>query len=148
MLAGVVAIVGAAGLTLAPRGGPSSSEPVPASVPAANAHALGPLAVTLSGPGDVTVLTQAYEPGGDSGWHAHPGIHAVAVLSGTLTVYDEECRPQTFGPGQPYIGGQEPHRVRNEAQEPVQMVVTYLNPAGPHNSNRSVPAPAACGTAG
>jgi quercetin dioxygenase-like cupin family protein len=92
------------------------------------------LAVTVAGPDAVTVVNQVYDPGEDSGWHMHPGIHAVAILSGALTVYDEQCRPETYTPGHPYVGGQHLHLVRNETDEPVAMVVTYLNPIVPANS--------------
>lgn len=102
-----------------------------------------PFAITLSAR-DVSVVTQVYEPGADSGWHAHPGIHAVAVLSGVLTVYDNQCHPQTFGPGQPYVGGQQAHLVRNEADTPVVMVVTYLNPSSPTSATEHMPGPAGC----
>lgn len=74
----------------------------------------------------VSVVSQVYEPGQDSGWHAHSGIHAIAVVSGTLTIYDAQCRAQIIEWGRPYVGGQEVHRARNETTEPVQRVVTYV----------------------
>jgi quercetin dioxygenase-like cupin family protein len=101
------------------------------------------MAITLSAR-DVSVVTQVYEPGQESGWHSHAGIHAVAVISGVLTVYDSECRPQTFEPGRPYVGGQQPHLVRNETGAPVVMTVTYLNPSAPTTSTRHQPPPDGC----
>lgn len=86
-------------------------------------------AITVDGAGGVSVVNQVYEPGQESAWHAHSGIHAVAVLTGTLTVYDADCRAQTYGRDRPYIGGQELHLVRNETAEPVEMVVTYVSAA-------------------
>lgn len=100
-----------------------------------------PHTITLSSQ-DVSIVNQVYEPGQDSGWHAHSGIHAVAVLSGTLTVYDGQCRVQRVEPDRPYVGGQDVHRVRNETAEPVEMVVTYLAPRAAADSNRQVSAPA------
>lgn len=148
MLTGGMILVAGAGLALAPSGGGSAAvRSVEMPAPAV-ALAAGPLAVTLSGPGDVTVLNQVYEPGKDSGWHAHPGIHAVAVQSGSLTIYDDSCVRHTYGPGESYVGGQLTHLVRNETAAPVEMVVTYLNPAGPHNSNRGMEPPAGCVFAG
>lgn len=107
------------------------------------ALAADPYAITLS-TRDVAVVTQVYEPGQSSGWHDHPGVHAVAVLSGALTVYDRDCRRQTFVPGRPYVGGQQPHLVRNEDDAPVTMIVTYLNPSAPTNSTEHVAGPAGC----
>ncbi|MDQ3896821.1 MAG: cupin domain-containing protein [Actinomycetota bacterium] len=102
-----------------------------------------PSAITVSSR-DVSVVTQVYEPGQNSGWHAHPGIHAVAVLSGVLTVYDSQCQAQTFEPGRPYVGGQAPHLVRNEGDAPVTMIVTYLQPSAPTGSTEHMAAPPGC----
>ena len=103
-----------------------------------------PAAITLSAR-DVSVVTQVYAPGEDSGWHSHPGIHAVAVVSGVLTVVDSQCQIQTFEPGRPYVGGQDPHLVANRTDAPVIMAVTYLSPSVPNGSTQHHPAPAGCG---
>ena len=106
-----------------------------------------PSAITLSAR-DVSVVTQVYEPGHGSGWHAHPGIHAVAVISGVLTVYDGQCQPRMVQPGQPYVGGQEPHLVVNRTDAPVTMAVTYLSPSTPAPSTEHMAAPVGCTSAG
>jgi hypothetical protein len=93
---------------------------------------------------DIAVVSQVYAPGETSGWHAHSGIHAVTVVSGVLTVYDAQCRPQTFEPGRPYVGGQDLHIVRNDGVVPVEMAVTYLNPSTGGGPTRQLPAPAGC----
>ena len=87
--------------------------------------------LTISGPGDITVLNMTYAAGESSGWHAHRGIHAVAVLAGELAVYDTSCNRTSYGPDNPYIGGQQLHLIRNETGAAVPMVVTYLNPLQP-----------------
>ena len=96
--------------------------------------------IVLRGSGDVAVVTQVYEPGQASGWHTHAGLHAVAVLTGELTVYDGECRPQRVVAGEPYVGGRELHLARNETAERVEMVVTYLNAVGPAPAHAGAPA--------
>ena len=103
-------------------------------------------AMTLGGPADVTVQTATYEPGHSSGWHAHTGMHAVMVLSGTVTFYDSGCQGRTYGPGETYVGGQEVHLARNDTIQPVEMTVTYLFPTGrPHTTfHVASPAPAGC----
>ena len=94
--------------------------------------------------GDVSVVTQVYGAGEESGWHSHSGIHAVAVLSGVLTVYDGDCRRQTFEAGRPYVGGQDAHLVRNEGDEPVVMAVTYVNPPAAGQSTHRLAPPSGC----
>jgi quercetin dioxygenase-like cupin family protein len=96
-------------------------------------------------PGDVVVVRTTYQPGESSGWHVHPGLHAVAVLSGSLTVYDELCQPRVVGPGDSYVGGQQVHLARNEGQEAVEMVVTGIDVSGPADSVTPKQAPAQCG---
>lgn len=112
----------------------------PSTVPVVTAD---PSAITVSAR-DVSVVSQVYGPGEQSGWHTHPGIHAVAVLSGVLTVSDDQCRLQTFEPGRPYVGGQQSHLVRNGTDAPVVMAVTYLSPAAPGTSTVNLPPPTGC----
>ena len=102
-----------------------------------------PAAITVAAR-DIAVVSQVYAPGDASGWHAHSGIHAVTVLSGVLTVYDAQCRAQTFEPGRPYVGGQDLHLVRNDGGVPVEMAVTYLHPSTGGGPTRQLPAPAGC----
>ncbi len=98
-------------------------------------------------PSDIGVVTMTYEPGQSSGWHTHPGLHAVAVVSGTLTVYGPGCTPRTVGPGDSYVGGQELHVTRNETTAPVEMVVTSVDTNRLTNSVTPHVAPAGCGVA-
>jgi len=142
MAAGLV-VAGIASLTLvrqSPAPGKASAgtrPPVPA--PASPG-------VTVAGPADVTVQMAGYEPGQSSGWHAHTGMHAVMVLSGTLTFYDADCRRRTYGPGDTYVGGTAVHLAKNESATRVEMTVTYLFPAGLAHTTFHIPstAPAGC----
>ena len=86
--------------------------------------------VRTSGPAELVVQTMTYAAGETSGWHSHPGLHLVTVISGTLTVYGPDCQPRRYGPGQLYIGGDSLHLARNEGEVPVEMGVTYLTTAG------------------
>jgi quercetin dioxygenase-like cupin family protein len=134
MAVGLAIVAGAAIVLVAPD---RSGVAVPA------ATRTDPLAITTSAR-DVSVVIQIYEPGQESGWHAHAGIHAVAVSSGALTIYDSHCRAQIVEPGRPYVGGQEPHLARNETDAPVEMTVTYISPSAPGRSTEHVARPAGC----
>src|SRR5215207_8278585 len=46
--------------------------------------------VHVKGPTDSVFAEVTIEPGGDTGWHSHPGPLLVAVRSGTLTRYDAD----------------------------------------------------------
>lgn len=130
IVAGLAVLALAGGLLATvphPRKPPSAA---PSAAPASPTSATSD-GLTIQSPGDITVLNMTYAPGQSSGWHHHRGIHAVAVISGELTVYDQDCVAHTYGAGDAYIGGQLPHLVRNEGTEPATMVVTYFNPTGP-----------------
>jgi hypothetical protein len=98
VMGGVIAVLAASAAAIALPSGAGGQGPAAAAV---QSHTM-----TLSSQ-DVSVVSQVYEPGQDSGWHAHSGIHAIAVVSGTLTVYDAQCRAQIIEWGRPYVGGQE-----------------------------------------
>ena len=74
----------------------------------------------------VGVARQTCEAGHSSGWHTHPGVHSVVVLSGTLTIYHQDCQRQDYGPGDVYLGGSSPHLARNESGQAVELAVTYV----------------------
>ena len=64
-------------------------------------------------PTDVRVQKIEFAPGGFSGWHHHPGVVIVTVLSGAVTFMHSDCSSTTYGPGLPagsvfVEGGDEP----------------------------------------
>jgi quercetin dioxygenase-like cupin family protein len=136
MAAGIVLALGAAGL-FATQWRPTPVPPVSAA-PAAG--------MVIAGPESVAVHLSGYDPRESSTWHTHTGLHAVAILSGTLTVYGPDCKPVRYGAGQSFVGGQNVHVARNETDEPVQFTETLLYPAGVPFENFVVPAgpPAGC----
>jgi len=87
-------------------------------------------------------------PGGSFGWHSHPSAVAVAITSGTLTLYDsgdQTCSPKRFSRGQGFV--EQPnhvHLARNEGTKPVTLYATYLGV--PHGGQPNAPAsrPANC----
>ncbi len=92
----------------------------------------------------ISVSENRYEPGHTSSWHVHPGMHSVVVLSGTLTVYDDDCVRHQYGVGQSYLGGRQPHLARNEGSETVELVVTYVGTPSAPDHGSSVAAPRGC----
>lgn len=95
-------------------------------------------------PAEVTTASLVYEPGHSSGWHVHPGVHSVVVLTGTLTVLDDDCRRQEYGPGETYVGGREPHLARNDGAETVALAVTYVADPSARTPGSPVAPPAGC----
>lgn len=83
---------------------------------------------------DIAVQRIVFQPGGQSGWHSHPGPVFISVVEGTMTFYesdDPDCAPVVRHAGQGFLDvGDHAHIARNETSEPATNVVTYLAPPG------------------
>ena len=83
---------------------------------------------------DIVVANIVVTPGGNSGWHSHPGPVMVIVKTGTLTVYHgprRSCSPTRHPAGTSFLeeGGMV-HIARNEGAVDATTTATYLVPAG------------------
>ncbi len=83
---------------------------------------------------DIAVQRIVFQPGGQSGWHRHPGPVFIEVASGTMTFYmsdDPTCTPMVRSAGQGYLDvGEHAHIARNESGAPAENIVVYLAPQG------------------
>ena len=101
-----------------------------------------PYTIHVRKPADVVFAKATVPPGASFGWHSHRAAVAVAVKSGTLTLYDgadRTCTPQRYPGGRGFI--EQPHHVhlaRNEGRTKAVVLVTYLGLK--HGVNPDVPA--------
>ena len=83
---------------------------------------------------NLSVSENRVAPGGDFGWHSHPGPSLVIVKSGTSTFYrgdDPTCTPQVHPAGTAYVDpGGVVHIARNEGAVDLVVIVTRLIPNG------------------
>jgi len=101
------------------------------------------------GVSDVYVTRNAIDPGGQSGWHTHPGPSLIIVTVGEIMAYDGDdptCTPKRYRVGEGFVdpGDGHVHLLRNETAAPAETVaVQFL----PHGATRriSAPAPGNCG---
>jgi quercetin dioxygenase-like cupin family protein len=52
------------------------------------------------------IVNSVYAPGGNTGWHSHPGPTIVLVKTGALTLYsadDPTCSGRTYSAGQAFV---------------------------------------------
>ena len=83
---------------------------------------------------DVATQMITFEPGGQSGWHTHPGVVFISVIEGTMTFYegdDPECTPIVRHAGEGFLDGRtdrHAHIARNETSLPAKNLVTYFVP--------------------
>jgi mannose-6-phosphate isomerase-like protein (cupin superfamily) len=97
------------------------------------------------GDSDVYVVRNTVLPGGQSGWHYHPGPSLVTVVQGTATFYDGDdptCTPRVFTAGTGIIDdsvdASHVHLLRNEGDVPLITVTFQIVPAG---ATRRIDAP-------
>lgn len=83
---------------------------------------------------DIATQMITFAPGGQSGWHTHPGPVFISVIEGTMTFYegdDPECQPMVLHAGQGFVDGRtdrHSHIARNETALPARNLVTYFAP--------------------
>ncbi len=100
------------------------------------------------GDSDVYVQNNVWQPGGDTGWHSHPGSSLIIVTAGTVTDYesdDPDCKPTVYTQGMGFVdaGGDHVHLIRNEGNVIASTMAVQLIPA---NAARRIdePQPANC----
>ena len=98
-----------------------------------------------------TVIQQiVIGPGGQTGWHSHPGPAVVLIKAGELTLYssdDPTCTGRTYSAGQAFVdsGQGHAHIARNLSQtQNTELFVTYFDVpvGGPFRID--VPDPGTC----
>lgn len=103
---------------------------------------------TVAGMADVSevrVVTFELAPGGAFPWHQHAGPVWVVVTRGTLTFSSAACDVQTYPAGSAFFDpGNLTHTARNEGDEPLEVLATFMFPAGAGGASVPHPAPASC----
>jgi quercetin dioxygenase-like cupin family protein len=100
------------------------------------------------GASDLYVQNNVVQPGGDSGWHSHPGSNLVIVTAGTVTDYESDdpgCKPTVYTQGMGFVdaGVNHVHLIRNEGTVVATTMAVQLIPA---NAARRIdePQPSNC----
>jgi quercetin dioxygenase-like cupin family protein len=90
--------------------------------------------IQTKGTSDAVVVENRVAPGGQFGWHSHPGPSLVIVKSGTSTLYDGDdptCTPQVYPAGSAYVdSGDHTHIARNEGTTELVLIVARVMPQG------------------
>ena len=86
------------------------------------------------GTSDVYVQSNAWAPGGSTGWHTHPGHSLIIVTAGEVTAYeghDRRCKPHVYTVGMGLVdpGGDHVHNLRNEGTVEARTIAVQLIPA-------------------
>src|SRR5581483_3543391 len=57
------------------------------------------VAFSTNRPATIVNTEGAYNPGGENGWHSHPGMVINTLISGTVHWYDDHCNLTTYNAG-------------------------------------------------
>jgi quercetin dioxygenase-like cupin family protein len=90
--------------------------------------------IKTRGLSDAVVRNVIIAPGGDSGWHLHPGPVFVLVTAGTGSLYfaaDPTFTPTIYDAGTGFVeGGGDVHIFRNEGDVNLELTALFLVPHG------------------
>jgi quercetin dioxygenase-like cupin family protein len=126
----------------------AGGQPLVTATPVAAAMLHQSYSISVRNPAEIVVAKVMVPPGGSFGWHSHPSAVAVAITSGTLTLYDPSypsCGPRRFSRGQGFVEARNHvHLARNEGTAPVTLYATYLGVPQNASPNAPAPTPAHC----
>jgi quercetin dioxygenase-like cupin family protein len=91
--------------------GPVSTHGV-AAVPDNDNDAYFNARLTTDGPSTVTIQDGAYAPGGQNGWHSHPGLVIVTLISGSVQWFNANCELKVYNAGDSWTEGSQVHAFR------------------------------------
>jgi quercetin dioxygenase-like cupin family protein len=87
----------------------------------------------VPGAEDTVIQQIVLAPGGQTGWHSHPGPAIALIKAGALTLYDGDdprCADRTYRAGEAFVdaGQEHVHIARNlSTTENAEVWVTYLD---------------------
>jgi quercetin dioxygenase-like cupin family protein len=86
--------------------------------------------VETKGPATISVQEAAYSLGGHNGWHSHPGVVAVTLISGTIQWYNENCEPTVYTAGDSWVEGSQHHYFRNIGTGTAELTAVFITAQG------------------
>src|SRR5262249_17277020 len=82
---------------------------------------------------DVYVVQNVILPGGNTGWHSHPGPSIISVVSGTATEYrSDDPDPVVYAAGTAFVdeGGDHAHIIVNQGSDNLVLIAFQILPTG------------------
>jgi quercetin dioxygenase-like cupin family protein len=78
------------------------------------------------GPSTITIQDGAIAAGGHNGWHSHPGMVVVTLVSGSIEWYDENCVPTVYAAGDSWVEGSQPHAFRVIGTSSIHLMAFFI----------------------
>lgn len=96
------------------------------------------------GPATFTIQDAAYALGGHTGWHSHPGMVAVTIISGQIQWFDAQCQETDYKAGDTWTEGSQMHYFRVVGTTGLHASAVFITAQGvPTRTDEAAPACAA-----
>jgi quercetin dioxygenase-like cupin family protein len=82
------------------------------------------------GPSTMSNQDAAYGPGGHNGWHSHPGMVVVTLVSGAIQWFDENCVETDYKAGDAWTEGSKIHYFRVVGTTGVHLTAFFITAEG------------------
>ena len=82
------------------------------------------------GPSTISTQAGAYSAGGHNGWHSHPGMVAVTLVSGSIQWFDDECNETDYNAGDSWTEGSQLHYFRVKGTTGIELTATFITAQG------------------
>jgi hypothetical protein len=82
------------------------------------------------GPSTISTQDAAYSVGGVNGWHSHPGMVAVTLVSGSIQWFDENCVETDYTAGQSWAEGSKLHYFRVVGTAGIHLTAFFITAQG------------------
>ena len=78
------------------------------------------------GPSTITTQDGSVAAGGHNGWHSHPGMVVVTLISGSITWYDQNCVPTDYKAGDAWVEGSQIHAYRVTSATAIHTIALFV----------------------
>jgi quercetin dioxygenase-like cupin family protein len=82
------------------------------------------------GPSTISTQDASIAAGGHNGWHSHPGMVAVTLISGSIQWYDENCVPTIYNAGDSWVEGSQHHYFRVIGTSNIHLIAWFITAQG------------------
>jgi quercetin dioxygenase-like cupin family protein len=82
------------------------------------------------GPSTMSNQDAAYGVGGVNGWHSHPGMVVVTLVSGSIQWFDENCKETDYNAGDSWTEGSKVHYFRVVGTTGIHLTAFFITAQG------------------
>jgi quercetin dioxygenase-like cupin family protein len=102
------------------------------------------VSLRTDGPATMTNQHNGFAAGGHNGWHSHPGMVIVTIISGAIQWFDENCEETDYNAGDSWTEGSQLHYFRVVSTTGLQATAFFITAQGvPVRTDEAAPACAA-----